>query len=416
MNSQKIWVFLMVLFLASKNTTAFERPIAIVVASYNNNRLFQGRPLYEQNLESIIQQDYTHYRIIYIDDCSTDNTADVVEQYAQKHNFSDKLTLIRNTHRWGPSRNRYVGVHWCQDNEIVCILDGDDFFAHNNVLKQVNSTYENSNVWVTYSQFQTVPNNELSGGKPTPQWVINQHAYRKFGWYYHSLKTFYAWLFKKIRLKDLLYQGHFFAAASDLAEMFPLIEMSAGKFAYIPDILYYASQHPNNEMHTQGRQFMAQMGDIIMNHSIPYPPYKQLPQEDIYNWQDIPIYIDNSLALPSCFGNNKKYPFVAVVRSESDVEMFYKKLIPKIQNIISALCSTGACCIYLLKTDHVLVSDMALDISGVGELSPLYARYYAKKSAEQPLDSCWCSIYQCSQMQQLLDGIDYIELLLPLPV
>ena len=49
--------------------------MVIVIASYNNERWV------EENLKSVFMQDYSNYRVIYIDDASTDGTADLAEPY-----------------------------------------------------------------------------------------------------------------------------------------------------------------------------------------------------------------------------------------------------------------------------------------------------------------------------------------------
>lgn len=415
MQHTKIEFFVMALLMSIVSKCSLpELPIAVVIASYNNNRLFQGRLLYEQNLESITQQKYSNYRIIYVDDCSTDGTADAVEQYLYDHGFGDKCTIIRNTRRWGPSRNRYVGAHWCNDDEIVCILDGDDFFADDTVLQRVNQTYNRLGIWVTYSQFKTVPDNTFSGGKPTPQSVIDTHSYREFGWYYHSLKTFYAWLFKNIKLQDLLHEGYFFTAASDLAEMFPLIEMSAGRFAYIPDLLYLASQHPHNEMHTQGREFMAKMGDVILKQLKPYPPFEQMSSVSVCSPEDIPIYVDHMLSMYEGEENDGNVPYSVVVRLLSDVNRYQRNVLPLMPAIIKALHSTGAYCAHLFEYGADAACDQMLDISGVGFLSPLYARISTKKKThDTPLPAIWCTIYAIAETQLQSASDIRIELLLP---
>ena len=57
-------------------------------------------------------------------------------------------------------------------------------------------------------------------------------------WFTSHLRTFYAWLFKKIKIDDLKYENKFFPMAWDLAIMFPMFEMADGKFMFIEDILY----------------------------------------------------------------------------------------------------------------------------------------------------------------------------------
>ena len=186
--------------------------------------------------------------------------------------------MIKNSKRWGPSRNRYVATHLCNDNEIVMFLDGDDWFADSSVLQIINKTYDDPNVWFTYSHFRHAPDDgKLSGGMEMPSWVISQNLYRKFGWYFHSLKTFYGWLGKRVKLEDLLYEGSFLPIASDMVETFPIAEMSGGKFKFIDDVMYIASVHPTNEMKIAGwDRFQTIYGHIVS--MTPYEPIAQKPE------------------------------------------------------------------------------------------------------------------------------------------
>ena len=45
------------------------------------------------------------------------------------------------------------------------------------------------------------------------------------------LRTFYAWLFKKINLEDLLLDGEFFKMTGDQAILYPMIEMAGERHA-----------------------------------------------------------------------------------------------------------------------------------------------------------------------------------------
>jgi hypothetical protein len=50
-----------------------EKPIVVITASYNNKQWCR------LNVNSIVNQKYTNWRLIYIDDCSTDTTPDIVD-------------------------------------------------------------------------------------------------------------------------------------------------------------------------------------------------------------------------------------------------------------------------------------------------------------------------------------------------
>lgn len=55
-----------------------EKHIVVIIPSYNNKKL------YERNLLSVVEQEYSNYHVIYVDDCSSDGTATFVEAFIQK--------------------------------------------------------------------------------------------------------------------------------------------------------------------------------------------------------------------------------------------------------------------------------------------------------------------------------------------
>src|SRR5215831_15554560 len=114
------------------------KKITIIIPSYNN------RQWYERNLSSVVAQDYRNFRIIYVDDCSSDRTGELVEQFIADCNAGSLIQLIRNPVHVGAMQNLYNTIPSCDDDEIVILLDGDDWFAHNGVLRKVNEVYVNS--------------------------------------------------------------------------------------------------------------------------------------------------------------------------------------------------------------------------------------------------------------------------------
>ncbi len=209
-----------------------ERPLVIVIPSYNNAKYYQ------KNLDSVFKQKYENYRVIYIDDCSPDGTYDLVKQYITEHVQEDRMLLFKNKERRGALTNHYKAVHLCADHEIVIQLDGDDWFAHEHVLARINKAYDNPNVWLTYGQHRVYPTGERGKCRHMPEAVIKRQAYREYDWITSALRTFYAGLFKRIKLQDLLYEGDFFATSCDLAFMYPMLEMAAGRIKFIDEVLY----------------------------------------------------------------------------------------------------------------------------------------------------------------------------------
>lgn len=218
-------------------------PIVIVTASYNNASWYQW------NLDSVIAQQYINWRMIYIDDCSTDDTGNLVDAYLKEKGMENKITLIRNTERKRAMHNLYEAIHSCRNNEIIIILDGDDRLAHDTVLAHINGVYQNTNIWLTYGQFKEYPSGAAGFCIPMPDFIVQENAFRDFHSGPSHLRTFYAGLFKQIKKEDLMLNGSFLPMTCDLATMFPMIEMARnGHFAFIPDILleYNASNALND--------------------------------------------------------------------------------------------------------------------------------------------------------------------------
>ena len=221
----------------------FIRKIAIIIPSYNNHQS------YERNLCSVVAQEYNDFRVIYVDDCSSDRTGELVEQFIADSNAGNLIQLIRNPVRVGALQNLYTTVRMCDDDEIVILLDGDDWLAHNGVLRKINEVYGNLNCWMTYGQYRSWPENVIGYSKEIPPGIIEANNFREYEWCSSHLRSFHAWLFKLIKREDLISPcGAFYNMAWDQAIMFPMLEMSGHRAKFISEVLYiYNAANPIND-------------------------------------------------------------------------------------------------------------------------------------------------------------------------
>jgi glycosyltransferase involved in cell wall biosynthesis len=219
------------------------KEIVVIIPSYNNHQW------YERNLSSVLVQDYRNFRVIYVDDCSSDRTGELVEKFIADRNSGDLIQLIRNPDRLGALRNLYNTIHICHDDEIVILLDGDDWFAHNRVLKKINEAYANPDCWMTYGQYLSWPDNMIGYSREIPSDIIETNNFRQNEWCSSHLRSFYVWLFKLIQVQDLISpSGAFYHMAWDQAIMFPMLEMSGHRAKFISEVLYiYNAANPLND-------------------------------------------------------------------------------------------------------------------------------------------------------------------------
>lgn len=227
----------------------------ILIPSYNN------RSFCRANLKSAVNQtDKVKFRILYVNDCSTDGTGEIVEDYIKENKLENLITLVNNKKRLGATENIYNAVHSCKDNEIIALLDGDDFLMPK-AIERLAYEYENPEVWLTYGQFKFYPAGHPGFCAKFPDQIIENNLFRNYSWLSSHLKTFKASLFKKIKKEDLFdTDGKFYEMASDLAFMYPMLEMaSKNHIRFIPDVLYlYNLSNPIND-HRVNRSYQLKL-------------------------------------------------------------------------------------------------------------------------------------------------------------
>lgn len=77
-------------------------------------------------IESIKNQDYQgEIEIICVDDCSNDNTIQIIRNY--KNSTCDNITILENEKNSGPANSRNRGIQ-CSTGEWLAFCDSDDWF------------------------------------------------------------------------------------------------------------------------------------------------------------------------------------------------------------------------------------------------------------------------------------------------
>lgn len=247
-----------------------EKPLVVLITSYNNENFVK------KNLQSVIEQRYSNYRVIYVDDCSTDSTETEARAALDRFPKNVPTTFIRNQERIGSLANMYYAIHSCKDEEIIVSLDGDDWFSHVGVLQRINRAYVSDAVWLTHGSLVEYVNGATTWCIPVPKEIIKANRFRTYRCPSH-LRTFYAWLFKEIYLEDLLYEGDFFQMTGDQAMMFPMVEMAGERHLYIPDILYvYNTANAIND-----NKVNPELQNRLEAYIRALPPYERLSESPL---------------------------------------------------------------------------------------------------------------------------------------
>lgn len=90
-------------------------------------------------LDSVINQSYKNWEVIIVDDCSTDNTVDVVQEYIKKDNRIKYHKLEKNSGA-AVARNKAVDL---ASGKYMAFLDSDDVWFPEKLTKQIGFMEEN---------------------------------------------------------------------------------------------------------------------------------------------------------------------------------------------------------------------------------------------------------------------------------
>jgi glycosyltransferase involved in cell wall biosynthesis len=93
--------------------------VSVIMPSYNAEKLI-GR-----TIESVLDQSYLNWELLVIDDCSKDNTRDVVSKLAQSDSRIKLISLDKN--HGAPAAPRNIGVREAK-GEWIAFLDADDLW------------------------------------------------------------------------------------------------------------------------------------------------------------------------------------------------------------------------------------------------------------------------------------------------
>lgn len=90
-------------------------------------------------INSVQSQSYQNWELILVDDCSTDKSVNIINEYVS----DNRIKLYRNVINSGPTKTRNLAMDVCKGNYIT-FLDSDDFWSTSKLEKQVSFMLEHN--------------------------------------------------------------------------------------------------------------------------------------------------------------------------------------------------------------------------------------------------------------------------------
>ncbi|MFV0417115.1 MAG: glycosyltransferase family 2 protein [Dysgonomonas sp.] len=117
--------------------------VSVLIPCYNVEKYV------EESVNSILKQTYTNLEIIAINDCSTDNTGNILQQLADK---DSRITVVNNFKNLRLISTLNKGIELCR-GEYIARMDADDISLPTRIEKEVDFLEKNKDHDIVSTQF-----------------------------------------------------------------------------------------------------------------------------------------------------------------------------------------------------------------------------------------------------------------------
>ena len=121
---------------------------------------FNAAMCIEKTIESVLTQTYVNWEMLIVDDCSSDNTIEIVENYCRT---DSRIKLIKHTTNQGVAAARNTALKQA-NGQYIAFLDSDDMWMPEKLETQYAFMEKNGYV-LTYTAYQKYHSDTRKRGK-----------------------------------------------------------------------------------------------------------------------------------------------------------------------------------------------------------------------------------------------------------
>lgn len=119
--------------------------VSVIMPSYNTAQYISN------SINSVLSQTYTNWELLIVDDCSTDNSLEIINSFKDQ-----RIRVLQNEKNSGAAISRNFALREAK-GKWIAFLDSDDIWAKDKLQKQIKFMEENGYAF-TYTDYQTILN------------------------------------------------------------------------------------------------------------------------------------------------------------------------------------------------------------------------------------------------------------------
>ena len=105
-----------------------DNKVSVIIPVFNASKFIK------QTINSVLNQTYKNWEILAIDDCSTDNSFEILKHYSSKEK---RIKVLQNNKNLGAFAARNLGIKM-SSGEYIAFLDADDLWIEDKLEIQIN--------------------------------------------------------------------------------------------------------------------------------------------------------------------------------------------------------------------------------------------------------------------------------------
>ncbi len=165
--------------------------VSVIMPSWNTSNFIA------ESIQSVIDQTYENWELIIVDDCSTDNTDDVVAKFTDK-----RIRYFKNEKNSGAALSRNRALREAR-GEWIAFLDSDDLWNPDKLEHQISFMNEHGYT-LSYTEYEKIDEES----KPLQIYVsgpekVNKHKMYNYDYIGQLTMMYSAKEFGLIQIKDI---------------------------------------------------------------------------------------------------------------------------------------------------------------------------------------------------------------------
>lgn len=203
--------------------------------------MFNASDYVGQMLASIVGQSYDNWKVVLVDDVSSPEhllkQKEIIERWQRMANPgapADRIHVIWNEEKKWEVANVLAGLSMCEDDDIVCRIDADDWLTDLDTLRFMNSLYNQTQADCLWTAHRWGFSDKNISGPMSPDADPYKHP-----WVSSHLKTFRKRLLNGVKNENYRGEdGNYVRRAGDQAIYLPCLH-NAKRRGFIPRVFYH---------------------------------------------------------------------------------------------------------------------------------------------------------------------------------